>query len=64
MTRLRTFVLVSVVVVLSGRTPVGQGYTAPRTPWGDPDLQGSHEGNYTMRNILSGARADDVTRLR
>jgi hypothetical protein len=53
----------------------------PRTPWGDPDLQGTwttdeitrqpgyqvfeyacHEGNYGMRNILSGARADEAAK--
>jgi len=49
------------------------GYVAPRTAWGDPDLEGvwpsayqifeyaCHEGNYSMRNTLSGSRADEQT---
>ena len=30
-------------------------YRAPKTPWGDPDLQ----GNYGLKNILSAARAEE-----
>jgi hypothetical protein len=45
MTRLVAFVLVGAVVVLTGQTPAGQSYTAPRTPWGDPDLQGMWPGD-------------------
>jgi hypothetical protein len=39
--------------------------TPPRTPWGDPDRsQGMfeyacHEGHDAMKNILTGARADE-----
>ena len=82
----------AVLVVALREDPSAQGgsaWVAPRTPWGDPDLQGvwpgtammdvpierprpawrasgaqrrripGHEGNYGMRNILSGSRADE-----
>jgi hypothetical protein len=46
-TRMSTGVLASVAaVVLAVATLAGQsGYQAPRTPWGDPDLQGTWNGN-------------------
>jgi hypothetical protein len=36
--------IVSAAVVVHGQAPVGSGYTPPRTPWGDPDLQGIWPG--------------------
>src|SRR6185503_2705055 len=43
----RTAALAGVVAVivlssaaLEGQAPDGDGYSVPRTPWGDPDLQG------------------------
>jgi len=51
MTRRRVGVLVTalgaaILAAVVASVPVaGQAYTAPRTPWGDPDLQGTWPGN-------------------
>jgi hypothetical protein len=43
------------------------GYRAPRTPWGDPDLQGNYTNKYEQSTPLerpdafAGRRRDDVT---
>ena len=42
-----------VPAAVQAQNAAGDGDPAtPRTPWGDPDLQ----GNYAMANMLSGAR--------
>lgn len=52
-------------VVGQGQTSPAEGYTPARTSWGDPDLQGymleyaCQEGQQAVRNILSGARAQE-----
>jgi hypothetical protein len=48
MTRLLSFVIAVAFVALAGRAPAGQTYTAPRTPWGDPDLQGMWPGDISV----------------
>jgi hypothetical protein len=35
---------VALVVTVSGQAPTSSTYTPPRTPWGDPDLQGKWPG--------------------
>src|SRR6187401_1731251 len=46
---LTTFVHVAVLVAIGALTVAGQGsYVAPRTPWGDPDLQGLWPGTAMM----------------
>ena len=46
---------------------MGQSYTAPRTPWGDPDLQGtytnSNESGISMEKPaeFAGKRVEEVT---
>ena len=45
------------VIALIGLVPVGAaGQTGPRTPWGDPDLQGT----YTNKTITPLERPDDL----
>ena len=34
------FVLLLAAIPLTAQTKSGKAYTAPKTPWGDPDLQG------------------------
>ena len=36
--------IASTALVVHGQAPVVSGYTPPRTPWGDPDLQGIWPG--------------------
>src|SRR4029450_9921861 len=45
----------------------GRSYTPPRTPWGDPDLQGNYTNKYEQSTPLErpdefvGRRVEDVT---
>src|SRR5438093_1232341 len=40
---------------VSGKTvAASKGWTAPKTPWGDPDLQGTWPSNYYIRCITRG----------
>src|SRR5215475_6751422 len=41
-------VLLTVFVVLTGALAAQPGYVVPRTPWGDPDLQGTWPGTGMM----------------
>ncbi len=38
--------LVSMSVLVAGQGPAKAGWMAPRTPWGDPDLQGDYSNKY------------------
>jgi hypothetical protein len=58
--------VVSAVVPVAGQS--GAGYAAPRTPWGDPDLQGTYTNTYEngtpfeRPDEFAGRRLEDVTR--
>ena len=55
------------LTVAATLTVMGQSYTAPRTPWGDPDLQGtytnSNESGISMEKPaeIAGKRQADIT---
>ena len=38
--------VVFTLLALSSAPVVGQTWTPPRTPWGDPDLQGNYSNKY------------------
>ena len=42
----RLFVIVSAVAAVVPLAAQGPSYTPPRTPWGDPDLQGNYSNKY------------------
>jgi hypothetical protein len=49
------FVIAAVSAAAQGRTP----YSAPRTPWGDPDLQGAYTNN--AESLTPMERPDNIT---
>ena len=55
------------VVALLLAAPVAKPWTPPRTPWGDPDLQGTYANNNEYATPLErpaefdGKRASDLT---
>lgn len=57
--------VIAAAATLSGQEP--QGWTAPRTPWGDPDLQGNFTNVFEQAtplerpDELAGRQLDDVT---
>ena len=48
------FAALAPAIVLAQQPPAH-----PRTPWGDPDLQGTYTNNYGLRNSLGAARAEE-----
>ena len=69
--RLVPFTFVVAVIALAGTSLVGQapaGWTAPKTAWGDPDVQGFFTNNdesgipLERPDEFEGKRLDDVTR--
>jgi hypothetical protein len=71
----RSFVVALLVVIASAIAihaqdsppPAGSGWTAPRTPWGDPDLQGNYTNKYETSTPFErpkefeGRRMEDIT---
>jgi hypothetical protein len=55
------------LVSVSGVPVAGQGWTPPRTPWGDPDLQGDYTNKYEQGTPferpedLAGRQLEDIT---
>jgi hypothetical protein len=63
----REFVVAAVVVAFGAvGIPAGAQTKAPRTPWGDPDLQGTYTNTYEASTHLEkpkefeGRRLEDV----
>jgi hypothetical protein len=67
-TFLTTALLVIAVIALQAQTakPGAKTYRAPRTPWGDPDLEGTYTNKYEQSTPLerpdefAGRRVDDI----
>ena len=61
-------VLLLATVALGAAVASGAPYAPPRTPWGDPDLQGNYTNKYEQSTPLerpdefAGRRLQDVTR--
>ena len=59
-------VLLSAPVLAGGQASTTSGWTAPRTPWGDPDLQGNYSNKYEQGTPFErpaefdGRRLDEV----
>jgi len=59
--------VVAAVVPVAGQSGAG-GFSVPRTPWGDPDLQGTYTNTYEngtpfeRPEMFAGRRLEDVTR--
>ena len=57
----------TVLLLLAGVPAAGQRFTPPRTPWGDPDLQGDYSNKYEQGTPFErpaefdGRRIEDIT---
>ena len=57
----------TVLLLLAGVPAAGQRFTPPRTPWGDPDLQGDYSNKYEQGTPFErpaefdGRRLEDIT---
>src|SRR5258705_12410744 len=64
---LRAFIAGVVVLVMAVALLAAKDWTPPRTPWGDPDLQGTYTNNNEYATPLErpaefeGKRASDLT---
>ncbi len=63
----RACLLTTLAVVAWSASPSAQSWTPPRTPWGDPDLQGNYSNKYEQGTPFErpaefdGRRLDDIT---
>ena len=63
---LRAGVLTTLAAIAGSASPSAQSWTPPRTPWGDPDLQGHYSNKYEQGTPFErpaefdGRRLDDI----